>query len=53
MSTPETSRIQIAVLDDYQNVALSSADWTPVTARADVTWFSDHVADEDELVSRL
>lgn len=56
MSTHETAtsgRIQIAVLDDYQNVALSSADWTPVTTRADVTAFSDHVADPDELVARL
>ena len=29
------------------------ADWSPVTARADVTVFSDHVADADELVARL
>ncbi|TRW87910.1 D-2-hydroxyacid dehydrogenase family protein [Mycolicibacterium sp. 018/SC-01/001] len=48
-----TSRIRIAVLDDYQDVALSSADWSPVTARADVTTFSDHVSDEDGLVARL
>ena len=54
MSTPDTSpRIQIAVLDDYQGVALTSADWSPVTARADVTTFSDHVSDDDELVARL
>ena len=54
MSTPESSpRIRIAVLDDYQGVALSSADWSPVTARADVTTFSDHLSDEDELVARL
>ena len=53
-SEPATSgRIQIAVLDDYQNVALSLADWTPVTSRADVTSFADHVADDDELVARL
>ncbi|TDL12043.1 D-2-hydroxyacid dehydrogenase family protein [Mycolicibacterium obuense] len=54
MSTPESSpRTRIAVLDDYQGVALSSADWSPVTARADVTTFSDHLSDEDELVARL
>ncbi|GLP73024.1 2-hydroxyacid dehydrogenase [Mycobacterium antarcticum] len=46
-------RIQVAVLDDYQDVALSLADWSPVTARADVTVFTDHVADPDELVARL
>ncbi|MET4427722.1 D-2-hydroxyacid dehydrogenase family protein [Mycolicibacterium sp. 624] len=49
MSTP----IRIAVLDDYQNVALSMADWSPVTARASVTVFADHVFDADELVARL
>jgi phosphoglycerate dehydrogenase-like enzyme len=49
MSTP----IRIAVLDDYQNVALSMADWSPVTARATVTVFADHVFDADDLVARL
>jgi phosphoglycerate dehydrogenase-like enzyme len=29
------------------------ADWSPVTARADVTVFADHVFDPDELVARL
>ncbi|MBJ7339398.1 D-2-hydroxyacid dehydrogenase family protein [Mycolicibacterium sp.] len=48
-----STRIQIAILDDYQSVALSTVDWTPVTARADVTVFNDHVADDDELVERL
>ncbi|BBY27345.1 D-2-hydroxyacid dehydrogenase family protein [Mycolicibacterium sediminis] len=46
-------RVRVAVLDDYQNVALTSADWSAVTARADVTVFDDHVADPDELVDRL
>lgn len=50
---PMSTRIRIAVLDDYQNVALNMADWSPVTARADVTVFADHVADPDELVARL
>jgi phosphoglycerate dehydrogenase-like enzyme len=56
MSTSERTadpRIRIAVLDDYQGVALTSADWSRVTARADVTTFSDHVSDADELVARL
>lgn len=45
--------MRIAVLDDYQNVALTMADWSVVTSRADVTVFTDHVADPDELVARL
>lgn len=48
-----SARVRVAVLDDYQRVALTMADWSPVTARADVTVFSDHVADADELVARL
>jgi phosphoglycerate dehydrogenase-like enzyme len=32
---------RVAVLDDYQQVALSSADWDPVTSRAEVTVFSE------------
>lgn len=48
-----STQIRIAVLDDYQNVALSMADWSPVTARATVTVFADHVFDADELVARL
>ncbi|WP_319453057.1 MULTISPECIES: D-2-hydroxyacid dehydrogenase family protein [unclassified Mycobacterium] len=48
-----SARVRIAVLDDYQHVALTMVDWSPVTARADVTVFSDHVADADELVARL
>ncbi|WP_099251682.1 D-2-hydroxyacid dehydrogenase family protein [Mycobacterium sp. shizuoka-1] len=29
------------------------ADWSPVAARADITVFTDHVSDPDELVARL
>jgi phosphoglycerate dehydrogenase-like enzyme len=46
-------RTRVAVLDDYQNVAMTSADWSPVSSRADVTVFNDHVADPDALVARL
>ena len=47
------TRPQVAVLDDYQNVALGMTDWSAVTGRADVTVFNDHVFDPDELVARL
>lgn len=46
-------RMKIAVLDDYQGVALELADWSAVTARAEVDVFSDHLADADALVERL
>jgi phosphoglycerate dehydrogenase-like enzyme len=47
------SPIRIAVLDDYQNVAISLADWSVLDARATVTVFNDHLADSDAVVERL
>jgi lactate dehydrogenase-like 2-hydroxyacid dehydrogenase len=46
-------RFTVAVLDDYQNVALSLADWSVLDARATVTVFNDHLADADAVVERL
>lgn len=43
--------MRIAVLDDYQQVALAMADWSVLDADVDV--YTDHVADPDELVRRL
>ena len=45
--------MKVAILDDYQNVALQMADWTPVTQHAEITVFTDHVADPDGVVARL
>jgi phosphoglycerate dehydrogenase-like enzyme len=47
------NRYQIAVLDDYQNAALESADWSMLRDRADITVFQDHVDDADAVVARL
>src|SRR5262245_15206269 len=44
---------KIAVLDDYQRVALTSADWSSLADRAEVHIFSEHIADEAELVAAL
>jgi phosphoglycerate dehydrogenase-like enzyme len=46
-------RFRIAILDDYQRVALSLADWSVLDARTTVTVFSDHLADSDAVVERL
>jgi phosphoglycerate dehydrogenase-like enzyme len=46
-------RFRIAVLDDYQNAALSLADWSVLDERATVTVFNDHLADSDAVVDRL
>lgn len=44
---------KIAILDDYQNVALKTADWSDVRSRAEITVFNDHASEADELVTRL
>ncbi|SDG07500.1 D-2-hydroxyacid dehydrogenase family protein [Dyella sp. 333MFSha] len=46
-------RIRVAVLDDYQQVARTMADWSPVEERAELTIFHDHLHDHDALVRRL
>jgi phosphoglycerate dehydrogenase-like enzyme len=45
--------VKVAILDDYQDVALSTADWSEVAARADITVFNDHLADPDVVIRRL
>jgi len=46
-------KIKIAVLDDYQNVALSMADWSGLSDKAEITVFNDHLANEPEIIERL
>lgn len=45
--------MRVAILDDYQTVALSIADWSPLKGRAQVTVFQDHLTDQDRLAERL
>jgi phosphoglycerate dehydrogenase-like enzyme len=45
--------MKVAILDDYQNVALTMADWSRVESKAEVTVFTDHVSDPDAVVARL
>ena len=47
------SGVNVAVLDDYQDIAREMADWSTLDGRASVTFFHDHIADEDALVERL
>src|SRR2546428_8396508 len=46
-------RYKIAFLDDYQQMALESADWSVIRDRADITVFQNHLADPDALIERL
>jgi phosphoglycerate dehydrogenase-like enzyme len=45
--------INIAVLDDYQNIGRSLADWASLAPRAHAVFFHDHVSDLDQLAARL
>src|SRR5271156_2781996 len=46
-------KYKIAVLDDYQNVALESTDWSVLRDRADIAVFQNHLADPDAVIERL
>jgi len=48
-----SAKIRCAILDDYQNVALSYADWSPIADRVETQVFSEHIADENALVAAL
>jgi phosphoglycerate dehydrogenase-like enzyme len=44
---------RLAILDDWQGVALSLADWSGLPPALAPTVFRDHLADEDALAARL
>jgi len=44
---------RVAILDDYQRVALRMTDWGSLPAGAGVTVFDDHLADLDAVAARL
>jgi phosphoglycerate dehydrogenase-like enzyme len=48
-----TGRPAVAVIDDTQDVARSSADWSVLERRADVTIFREPFADEDDAARQL
>jgi phosphoglycerate dehydrogenase-like enzyme len=47
------SDVRVAVLDDYQGVAASMADWQGRLPSAEVRFFRDHIADPSSLVTAL
>ena len=48
-----TKKYKIAILDDYQNVGLESADWSLLRDRADIAVFRKHLAEPEALIERL
>ena len=45
--------VQVAVLDDYQSVAMEMADWSVLPPGTQVRVFQNHLFDRDALVERL
>ena len=53
MNKESMNKYNVAVLDDYQNVALESADWSVLRDRANIVVFQNHLADPDAVIERL
>jgi len=45
--------MKIAILDDYQQIAMQSADWSSLPKGTEVKSFSQNIADQAELVKQL
>jgi phosphoglycerate dehydrogenase-like enzyme len=46
-------RYSCAILDDYQNVALSAADWSKVSGDLDIKVFNAHLGGADKVIAAL
>jgi phosphoglycerate dehydrogenase-like enzyme len=45
--------LRCAILDDYQNVALTMADWSKVENDIDITVFNDHLGSSGKVIAAL
>ena len=45
--------VRVAVLDDYQAVAMKMADWSLLPSEAEVQVFTDHLSDDNQVAERL
>lgn len=48
-----TEVVNVAILDDYQRIAFTIADWSPLQGRVKVDVYTETLHDEDALVERL
>src|SRR6185295_12397034 len=51
--SPRKMPTRVAILDDYQRVALSMADWSTLGPGVSVQPFHDRIGSEDALAERL
>ena len=47
------SLMRVAILDDYQQVSLASADWSAVRALGEIDVFTEHIGRTEALVQAL
>lgn len=47
------ARLRTAILDDYQRVALTCADWSPIRDQLEIDIYTETIHDEDRLADRL
>ncbi len=45
--------MRLAILDDYQGVALDLADWSPLNDAVEIDVLRQHIADQDALAARI
>ncbi len=46
-------KYKCAILDDYQKVALSMANWSSIAERVDIIPFHEHISSEDDIVKAI
>ena len=49
----KVTKLHCGILDDYQNVALSYADWSPVLDKVEVKSFQSHFESEEEVAKAV
>ncbi|OMF61924.1 D-2-hydroxyacid dehydrogenase family protein [Paenibacillus sp. FSL R5-0766] len=47
------TKLRCAVLDDYQNVALTSADWSPLMDQVEIQTFNNYMGSEEKVIQEL
>ena len=45
--------LRVAILDDYQNVALKMADWSALKDKAEITVFNEHLGEAANVIKAL
>jgi D-3-phosphoglycerate dehydrogenase len=45
--------VRCAILDDFQNVALTLADWSRISGEVEVKVFNEHIGDPEKLIKAL